>query len=280
MNLLESCFTFLTISRQIELLDVSRSSYYYQPSVDEKESLRNKQILKLIDSIYTTYPFLGSRRMQVTLRDQWYALWRYKVMWLMRYLWIKGISPKKRTTIPNLEHKKYPYLLRDVELSKPNQIWSTDITYIKMRTGFVYLVAVLDWYSRKILSWKISTTMDVWFCTDVLCESIEKYGTPEVFNSDQWSQFTSREFIKILEENKVMISMDGKGRFVDNIYCERLWRSIKQEEVYLKQYSTPLEAIQSMEKYVNYYNEHRPHQSLNYLTPNAVYNGAILPHKS
>lgn len=227
----------------------------------------------MISTLYVSYPFLGSRRIQITLRSQWYILGRYKVMWLMRYLWIKAISPKKKTTIPHPEHTKYPYLLRDIKVQKVNQVWSTDITYIKMRSWFVYLVAVLDWYSRKILSWKISTTMDVWFCLEVLKDSIHKHGVPEVFNTDQWSQFTSREFTKILETNNISISMDGRWRFADNIYSERLWRTIKQEEVYLKQYSTPLEAIQSMEKYVQYYNEHRPHQSLGYKTPNQVYYG-------
>lgn len=276
----ESNCKFLTITRQTQLLQVARSSYYYKTFMDKEKLQREKEVMSIINTVYMTYPFLGSRRIQISLKQQWYALGRYKVMWLMRYLWIKAITPKRRTTIPNPEHTKYPYLLRDVEVEKVNHVWSTDITYIKMRSWFVYLAVILDWYSRKILSWKISTTMDVWFCLEVLREAIQKHGTPEIFNSDQWSQFTSREFIKILEDNGILISMDGKWRYVDNIYSERLWRTIKQEEVYLKQYTTPLEAIQSMEQYVNYYNEKRPHQSLNYLTPNQVYYGAKLPTKS
>lgn len=272
-------FWGLKVARQIELLEIPRSSYYYHPQVNTFRQETEFQLLKVLDSIYSNYPFLGSRRVQIILKQQWFCLWRYKVMSLMQKLWLKAIYPKKRTTIPHPEHEKYPYLLKEVQVTKVNQVWSTDITYIKMKTGFVYLVAILDWYSRKVLSWKISTTMDSTFCLEVLNESIERYGTPEIFNSDQWSQFTSYDFTKILEQNRIAISMDGKWRYADNIYSERLWRTIKQEEVYLHHYTSPLEAIQWIGKYITFYNEKRPHQSLQYLTPNEVYNGAVLKTK-
>lgn len=193
----------------------------------------------------------------------------------MKILWIKVLYPHKNTSIPNKAHKKYPYLLKDLEITHSNQVWSTDITYIKMNKWFIYLIAIIDWHSRKILSWKISNTMDINFCIEALNEAIEKYWTPEIFNTDQWSQFTSNAFTNILEKNNIAISMDSKWRYADNIFVERLWRTIKQEEVYLKIYNSPIEAKKSIWEYILFYNSKRPHQSLWYKTPLEIYNNSI-----
>ena len=194
----------------------------------------------------------------------------------MKKLWIKTLYPHKNTSIPNKAHKKYPYLLKDLGITQSNQVWSTDITYIKMNKWFIYLITIIDWYSRKILSWKVSNIMDVNFCIEALKEAIEKYWNPKIFNTDQWSQFTSNAFTSILEKNNIKISMDSKWRYADNIFVERLWRTIKQEEVYLKVYNSPLEAIKSIWEYILFYNSKRPHQSLGYKTPLEVYNNSIL----
>lgn len=193
----------------------------------------------------------------------------------MKILWIRTLYPHKNTSIPNKAHKKYPYLLKDVEITHSNQVWSTDITYIRMKRWFIYLIAIIDWYSRKVLSWRVSNSMDVNFCIDALNEAIQTYWTPEIFNTDQWSQFTSLAFTGILEKNNISISMDGKWRYADNILIERLWRTIKQEEVYLREYNSPIEAMMSLKKYMLFYNSKRPHQSLGYKTPGNVYNESI-----
>lgn len=193
----------------------------------------------------------------------------------METLGIRTIYPHKNTTIPNKVHKKYPYLLHNLKITHANQVWSTDITYIRMKRGFIYLIAIIDWHSRKILSWKVSNTMEVSFCTEALREAIENYGTPEYFNTDQGSQFTSTAFTSILESHNIRISMDGRGRYADNIFVERLWRTIKQEEVYLREYNSPIEAIISIRKYMFFYNSKRPHQSLGYRTPHEVYTESI-----
>lgn len=193
----------------------------------------------------------------------------------MKILWIRTLYPHKNTSIPNKAHKKYPYLLKDVEITHSNQVWSTDITYIRMKRWFIYLIAIIDWYSRKVLSWRVSNSMDVNFCIDALNEAIQTYWTPEIFNTDQWSQFTSLAFTGILEKNNISISMDGKWRYADNILIERLWRTIKQEEVYLREYNSPIEAMMSLKKYMLFYNSKRPHQSLGYKTPVNVYDESI-----
>lgn len=193
----------------------------------------------------------------------------------MKILWIQVLYPHKNTSIPNKVHKKYPYLLKNVEITHSNQVWSTDITYIRMKRWFIYLIAIIDWYSRKVLSWRVSNSMDVNFCIDALNEAIEIYWTPEIFNTDQWSQFTSLAFTGILEKNNILISMDGKGRYADNIFIERLWRTIKQEEVYLREYNSPIEAMISLKKYMIFYNSQRPHQSLGYKTPKEVYEDSL-----
>jgi len=265
-------FTLLSISRQTELLWISRSSYYYTPI----ENPEKRRILDKLDEIYTSHPFLGSRRMRIFLKQEWFDIWRCRIRWLMKILWIRTIYPHKITTIPNKAHKKYPYLLNNLEITHSNQVWSTDITYIRMKRWFIYLIAVIDWFSRKVLSWRVSNTMDVSFCIEALNEALENHGTPEIFNTDQWSQFTSNSFTNILESNNIRISMDSRWRYADNIFVERLWRTIKQEEVYLREYNSPIEAIISIRKYMVFYNQKRPHQSLWYKTPHEVYIESIL----
>lgn len=221
------------------------------------------------------FPFLWSRRLHILLKQEWIEIGRHKIRSYMKILWIQALYPHKKTSIPNKAHKKYPYLLKDREITHSNQVWSTDITYIRMKRWFIYLIAIIDWYSRRILSWRVSNTLDVNFCTEALEEAIEKYGTPEIFNTDQWSQFTSHVFTSILEKNNISISMDGKWRYADNIFIERLWRTIKQEEVYLREYNSPIEAMISLKKYMIFYNSQRPHQSLGYKTPKEVYEESL-----
>lgn len=269
-------FQLLTISRQTELLWISRSSYYYTPVV----SPERHTILAKLDELYTEHPFLWSRRLSILLKKEWFQVWRYKVTGFMEILWIRTLYPHKNTSIPNKAHKRYPYLLRNMTITHSNQVWSTDITYIRMKRGFIYLIAIIDWYSRKVLSWKVSNTLDVGFCTEALNEALENHGKPEIFNTDQGSQFTSNAFTSILEAHNIKISMDGRWRYADNIFVERLWRTIKQEEVYLREYSTPIDAIISLQKYMLFYNSKRPHQSLWYRTPQDVYNESTLTQKS
>ena len=226
--------------------------------------------MREIDKLFTTYPFYGKRRICVALNQMGHEVGLKYVRTLMRKMGLQAIYPKKNTSIPNQAHKVYPYLLKNMKILKPNHVWSTDITYIRLLHGFVYLVAVIDWYSRYIISWKLSITMDKDFCVDALKAALSK-GIPEIFNSDQGSQFTSLEFTGKLEEKSVQISMDGKGRCLDNIFVERLWRSVKYEEVYLKNYATPLEALKGLKDYFHFYNYTRPHQSLNYKTPAQIY---------
>ena len=206
-----------------------------------------------IDRIFTAHPFYGKRRINVTLRQMGKNIGLKHTRTLMQKMGLEAIYPKKKTSIPNLSHKVYPYLLRNVEILRPNQVWATDITYIRLLQGFVYLVVVIDWFSRYVLSWKLSITIEKEFCMEALEEAL-KVDLPEIFNSDQGSQFTSPEFTEKLGEKQVQISMDGKGRCMDNIFTERLWRSVKYEEVYIKNYSTPLEAYQGLKEYFNFYN--------------------------
>ncbi len=279
LSFIDSNHLFLSITRQIELLSISRSSYYYVPIIDPEQNI----LLAKLDNIYTAHPFLGSRKLSKLLKIEGYSVGRYKVASLMKILGIQVLYPHKKninTTVSNPEHKKYPYLLRWLTITHANQVWSTDITYIRMNHGFIYLVAIIDWYSRKVLSWKISTSMDVSFCTQALQEAIYQYGTPEIFNTDQWSQFTSTIFTNMLDANNIRISMDGRWRWADNIFVERLWRTIKQEEVYIKSYNSPIEAILSIQQYLIFYNSKRPHQSLNYQTPTDIYEQSISLQKS
>jgi putative transposase len=231
--------------------------------------------MEAIDRIYTSHPYYGSRRITKTLRrmDEWRDVNRKRVSRLMELMGISAIYPKPNTSSSNSEHEKYPYLLKGVNVERPNQVWSTDITYIPTEKGFVYLVAIMDWYSRYVLSWELSNSMESSFCVRALERAIERYGKPEIFNSDQGSQFTDRRFIEILERNEIRISMDGRGRCMDNIFVERLWRSVKYEEVYLKGYATLPEARAGLKEYLAFYNDERLHQSLGYKTPAEVHFG-------
>ncbi|HHF0540223.1 TPA: IS3 family transposase [Vibrio alginolyticus] len=262
--------TLLPIKRQCELLNVARSTAYYQPvglSVEEIE------LRRMIDEIHLQYPFMGSRRIRTELAKKGHNVNRKRIVQIMRDMGIGAIYPKPKTTLANKAHKVYPYLLRDIEVTYPNQAWAIDITYIPMAKGFLYLVAIIDWYSRQVLSWRLSNTMDTSFCIEALEDALQHYGPPDIFNSDQGSQFTSTDFTEKLLDHGVRISMDGKGRWVDNVFIERLWRSLKYEEVYLKAYTTPREAELEIGHYMVFYNEERNHQGLNDLTPDEVYFG-------
>ena len=257
----------IPICRQCELLGVPRSSLYYRSRGDKSQ---DQLLMRLIDEQYTQTPFYGSRRMTAWLASQGLPVNRKRVSRLMRRMGIEAIYPKKRLSLPDAAAKKYPYLLRDMAIDRPDQVWAADITYIRMRHGFIYLVAIMDWFSRYVLSWGVSITMDVDFCVDALGHALGT-GKPEIFNTDQGSQFTSRSFTGILEAEGIMISMDGRGRVYDNIFVERLWRSVKYEEVYLKEYETVREAVSSLRVYFGFYNQERLHQALGYKTPYQLY---------
>jgi putative transposase len=231
-------------------------------------------LLKLLDEEYTRHPFYGSRRMKVFLANCGYTINRKRIQRLMQQLGLVGMAPGPNTSKPHPQHKTYPYLLRGVDIIRPNQVWSTDITYIRLPRGFVYLVAIIDWYSRKVLAWRLSNTMDAGFCVDCLEQAIKNYGSPEMFNSDQGSQFTSDDFTGVLIRNGITISMDGRGRALDNIFVERLWRTVKYEEVYLKQHNSVQSLLIGLTQYFQFYNEARWHQSLDYQTPDVVYQAA------
>jgi putative transposase len=228
--------------------------------------------MKIIDKFYLKRPYLGHRTMTKRLKRLGYNVSKKRIRRLMQLMGISSVCRrKKNTTIPNKQHFKYPYLLRKLEISRPNQIWCTDITYIPMKKGFIYLVGVMDWYSRKILSWRVSNTLDTSFCIEALEEALSKHGKPDIFNSDQGCQFTSKEFTEILLKKEILISMDGKGRAIDNVFIERFWKSLKYEEVYLKAYETVKEAVFSIGEYIWDYNNDRPHTSLGDKTPDEVY---------
>jgi len=265
----------LALSLQCKLLKVNRSVVYAHKnrvlkSVDKNENL----LLELLDEEYTRHPFYGSRRMTKYLCGLGHKVNRKRVQRLMQTLGLVGMAPGPNTSKAHPQHKIYPYLLRGVDIIRPNQVWSTDITYIRLPHGFVYLVVIIDWYSRKVLSWRLSNTMDAGFCVDCFEDAIRVYGTPEIFNSDQGSQFTSDVFTGILIENDIKISMDGRGRALDNIFTERLWRTVKYEDVYLKQYDCVQRLLLGLTDYFVFYNEERLHQSLSYKTPSMVYQTA------
>ena len=252
----------MSVAHQCELIGLPRSSWYYKPIGESPENLT---LMRAIDEQYMVTPFFGSRRMAKQL-----GVNRKRVQRLMRRMGIEAIYPKPRTTVRSASHKIYPYLLRNVEILRSDQVWSTDITYIPMRHGFLYLVAVMDWHSRFVLSWQLSNTMDARFCLEALEVALAD-GRPEIFNSDQGSQFTSVAFTSRLEAAGVAVSMDGRGRAIDNVFIERLWRSVKYEEVYLKDYVTAWEAEESLSAYFDFYCHRRIHQSLGYRTPAEVY---------
>ncbi len=251
----------LPVTQQCKLLELSRSSFYYRPVEPSEEEL---ELMKAIDQVHLQHPFMGSRRIKDELMDRGITekINRKKIQRLMRKMGIIALYPKRKTSIPGKGHKIYPYLLKGLAIDRSNQVWATDLCYIPMEKGFLYLVAVMDWHSRKVLSWHLSNTMDTRFCIEALEEAIERYGAPEIFNTDQGSQFTSEAFTGKLKENGIQISMDGKGRWVDNVFVERLWRSVKYEDVYLKAYETPKQAETEIGNYFQFYNEKRRHQSL------------------
>ena len=258
----------ISVRRQCELLGVNRASLYYTPLGESEENLR---LMRLIDEQYTKTPFYGSRRMEAWLREtKDLIVNRKRVSRLMEVMGLEAVYPKPKLSQPGEGHKIYPYLLKDVAVERVNQVWSTDLTYVRMRQGFCYVVVVMDWYSRFVLSWALSVTMDLDFCLEALTNALRR-ARPEIFNSDQGSQFTSEKFTGELKAREIRISMDGRGRCFDNIFIERLWRSLKYEEVYLKDYETVTEARGGIARWFQFYNHERFHQSLNYQTPAAIY---------
>jgi len=249
----------LPLTRQCRILKLSRSSVYYKPA---PISERDLELMRRIDEIHLQYPFFGSRRVRKELETLGHPVGRGHVSFLMRKMRIQAIYRKPRLSTPNWGHEIYPYLLRGVDVDRANQVWATDITYIPMRKGFCYLVAIMDWHSRKVLAWQLSNTMDVSFCVDALEAAIEKFGVPDIFNTDQGSQFTSDAFTGTLKANDIRISMDGKGRWMDNVFVERLWRSVKYEDVYLKGYDSMETLRLGLGAYFNFYNKRRHHQGL------------------
>ncbi len=261
----------LSIVRQCTLLGISRSGLYYQPAGVSEEDLT---FMKLIDRQYLSTPFYGARRMVAWLRKEGHEVNRKRIRRLMRVMGLRAIYRRPRTSKPATGHRIHPYLLRGVEITRPNQVWAADITYIPMFRGFLYLVVIMDWYSRYVLSWRLSNTLDADFCVEALKEALGK-GRPDIFNTDQGAQFTSEEFTGVLESHGVKISMDGRGSYSDNLFIERLWRTVKYEEVYLKAYQDGKEARAGIGEYFRFYDTARPHQALGYRTPAEVYGNPV-----
>jgi putative transposase len=258
----------LSIRRQCMLLGIARSGVYRPPRPANDNDLA---LMRRIDELFTAWPFLGSRRMTAMLKVEGLQVNRKRVQRLMRLMGIESMAPRPKTSEPHPEHVVYPYLLRNLRITRSDQVWATDITYIPMKAGFVYLAAIMDWYSRRVLSWRLSNTLDSSFCVEALAEALGRYGQPEIFNTDQGSQFTAETFTCPLRERGIAISMDGKGRCLDNVFIERLWRSLKYEEVYLHAYEDVAAARAGIGRYLAFYNDERPHQSLGYQTPAAFY---------
>lgn len=272
--MIDSSHPEISIARQCELIQLSRASYYRAVDLGlVVETPENMELMRLIDEEYTKHPFYGSRQLRNYLRRQGHPVNRKQIQRLMRLMGIMSVAPKPNTSKKGKAHKIYPYLLKNLLIDKPNQVFCTDITYLRMHSGFVYLVAVMDWYSRKVLSWEVSNTMDDSFCVSALESAIRLYGIPDMFNTDQGAQFTGKAFIKVLLDNEIQISMDGKGRWVDNVLIERLWRTVKYEDVYIKDYSTGVALRSGLRDYFQFYNDERPHDSLNKCTPSEFYNG-------
>ena len=263
----------LSIVRQCELVSISRASFYYQRMGETAENLA---LMRLIDVQFLETPWYGSRQMARHLRRDGHEVGRKRVRRLMAMMGLVPIYQRPRTTVPNSEHRVWPYLLRGMVIDRPNQVWCTDITYIPMRRGFLYLVAVMDWSSRKVLSWRVSNTMDVEFCVEALEEALARFGRPEIFNTDQGSQFTSSDFTDVLKAADVRISMDGRGRWMDNVFIERLWRSLKYECVFLHAFETGSELRAGLSRWINYYNTRRPHSTLAGRTPNEAYGAGVI----
>lgn len=271
--MIESSHQQLSISRQCKMLAVNRSSFYYRPMPIKPEDL---SLMRIIDELYLLNPSSGSRSIKRQLKRQGKKVNRKRVQRLMRLMGIEAVYPKPRTSRPHPQHKVYPYLLRGLAIDRPNQVWAADITYIPMARGFMYLVAIMDWRSRKVLSWRLSNTMEPTFCIEALEEALARYGTPEIFNTDQGAQFTSNAFTKILKDNQIAISMDGRGRCQDNIFIERLWWTFKHQYIYLRSFETGKALRKGLAWWIQYYNQERGHASLDDKTPDEVYYG--LPH--
>lgn len=261
----------LSVRRQCELLELNRSSLYYEPAPIDPADI---QLMNVIDEEFTKHPFLGVRGMTWRLNDLDldHTVGKKRVRRLMRLMGLVAVFPKRSTSKPNLQHKVYPYLLRGVQITRPNQVWSMDITYIRLGKGFVYLTAIVDWYSRYVIAWRLSNTLTDDFCVDCLKDALQ-YGKPEIFNTDQGSQFTSEAFTGVLHNNGITISMDGRGRALDNIFVERLWRTVKYQDVYIKGYQNIPEAQAGLREYFDFYNMERRHQSLSYKTPWMIFSG-------
>lgn len=264
----------LSVRRQTDLLGLNRSVIYYKP---RPQAFTDGQLglLRLVDEIYTKYPFFGTRQMSNYISTHFYPCKRHETRWAYEQLSLQSVAPGPHTSKPHLEHKIYPYLLNGLKIVRPCQVFSTDITYIRMHKGFVYLTAIIDWYSRFVLDWQISTTMEADFCIETLRRVLLKTHC-DIFNTDQGSQFTSTGFTEVLNEHKIQISMDGKGRWVDNVFVERLWRSVKYECIYLYEWTTVLAIKKALCEYFQFYNYERPHQSLGGLTPDIIHNGKTL----
>ena len=258
----------LPITRQAEALNISRGSVYYLPRPVPESDLT---IMRRLDRLHLEYPFAGSRMLRGLLAAEGCKIGRRHVKTLMQRMGIEALYRRPRTTKPEPGHKIYPYLLRGIEIARPNQVWAMDITYIPMARGFVYLAVVLDWFSRRVLSWRLSITMEAAFCVEAVEEALARHGKPEIFNTDQGSQFTGQAFTRVLTDNAIAISMDGKGAWRDNVFVERLWRSVKYEEVYLRAYDSVSEARASIGRYLDFYNARRPHSSLDGMTPDQAY---------
>jgi len=258
----------LSVTRQCEILDLNRSGVYYKP-VPLRES--DRALMRPIDEIHLNYPFYGSRNIRNELCSRGYSVGRDRVRRLMRRMGIEALYVKPKLSRSNPKHAKYPYRLRDIQITRSNHVWCADITYLPMARGFCYLVVMMDWFSRYVLAWRLSNTLDSSFCVDALEEAIAHYGCPEIFNTDQGAQFTAEGFTETLHSNNIAISMDGKGRWMDNVFIERLWKSVKYEDVYLKSYGSMTEARRGLSDYLQFYNEKRWHQNFDKKTPSMVY---------
>lgn len=265
----------ISFSKQCELMGLNRSTAYYRPLPLKAEDL---EFMRLIDMQYLKTPFYGSRSMTKHFRREGYKVNRKRIQRLMRFMGLEAVYPKPKTSRPYKGHKIYPYLLRNMSIERSNQVWAADITYIPMKRGFMYLVAVMDWSSRKVLSWRISNTLDTDFCVEAVNEAITRHGCPDIFNTDQGSQFTSNAFTEVLKEHNIQISMDGRGRFQDNIFIERLWWTVKYQYLYLRTFDNGGELREGLKEWFKFYNEERPHQSLNDFTPNEVYYKNLRQH--
>jgi putative transposase len=258
----------LSVVRQCRLVGLARSSAYYQPVEPRKEDL---ELMRKMDELYTKHPFYGSRQMSRALRREGFHANRKRTRRLMRLMGLEAQCPKPNLSKPAPGHKVYPYLMKSIQVDRPNRAWCSDITYIRLEGGFVYLVAIMDWFSRKVLAWELSNSLDTAFCTEALQRAFATHGQPEVFNTDQGCQFTSKEWTELLKDRQIRISMDGRGRALDNVFVERLWRSVKYEEVYLREYRNVSDLRRHLAVYFDFYNHRRPHSMLNDKTPAEVH---------